>query len=234
MSAVPNNASESEDDSDFVPPAGGDESESDGDEPALKRARTGSPKATAEEEGVKKQTREALWSTFQASVDEPHSKPVEKPKRMVKIEKRYLFAGEYTVEVVEVPEDSPDAKKWPLWRPPDDPAASSPAPGTQDSPSLSPGASTSSTRPAAKKPGPRKPRTSLADIPSQKARKLSTLDKSSMDWRAHVNSESPDIKDELDANRRGGGYLEKVEFLNRVDARKGDALELSKSTKRRR
>jgi hypothetical protein len=42
------------------------------------------------------------------------------------------------------------------------------------------------------------------------------------------------MKDELEANRRGGGYLEKVEFLNRVDARKEDALEASKSTKRRR
>jgi hypothetical protein len=55
-----------------------------------------------------------------------------------------------------------------------------------------------------------------------------------MDWRAHVNAEPSDMKDELEANRRGGGYLEKVEFLNRVDARKEDALEAGKSTKRRR
>ncbi|KAJ7931217.1 bucentaur or craniofacial development-domain-containing protein, partial [Mycena leptocephala] len=85
-----------------------------------------------------------------------------------------------------------------------------------------------------KRPGPRKPKTTLATIPTQKARKLSTLEKSAMDWRAHVNAESSDMKDELEANRRGGGYLEKVEFLNRVDARKEDTLEASKSTKRRR
>ncbi|KAF8217754.1 bucentaur or craniofacial development-domain-containing protein [Mycena galopus ATCC 62051] len=149
---------------------------------------------------------------------------------MVKIEKRYLFAGEYTVEVVEVPEGSADAKKWPLWRPPEEAEASSSAPP----PSLPSAPSTSSARPPPKRPGPRKAKTSLADIPSQKARKLSTLDKSAMDWRAHVNAEPSDMKDELEANRRGGGYLEKVEFLNRVDARKEDALEASKGTKRRR
>lgn len=63
---------------------------------------------------------------------------------------------------------------------------------------------------------------------------MSTLDKSAMDWRAHVNAAPPDMKDELDANRRGGGYLEKVEFLKRVDERKDDAMEANKSTKRRR
>ncbi|KAJ7154760.1 bucentaur or craniofacial development-domain-containing protein [Mycena filopes] len=155
---------------------------------------------------------------------------------MVKIEKRYLFAGEYTVEVVEVPRDSADAKKWPLWRPPEDPTASSSSsvPHAQDPSSISSGPSTSSVRPPAKRPGPRKPKTSLAAIPAQKAKKLSTLDKSAMDWRAHVNAEPSDVKDELDANRRGGGYLEKVEFLNRVDARKEDAFETNKSGKRRR
>ncbi|KAJ7484422.1 bucentaur or craniofacial development-domain-containing protein [Mycena latifolia] len=234
MSTIPNNASDSEDDSDFVPPAEAEESESSDDEPDLKRARTSSPKPTAEEDAAKKQTREALWANFQASIDEPQDKAVEEPKRMVKIEKRYLFAGEQTVEVVEVPEDSPDAKKWPLWRPPEESAASSSSQVAHDPPPLASGASTSSARPVTKKLGPRKPKTSLAAIPTQKPRKLSTLDKSAMDWRAHVNSEPPDMKDELDANRRGGGYLAKVEFLNRVDARKEDALEASKSTKRRR
>ncbi|KAJ7098297.1 bucentaur or craniofacial development-domain-containing protein [Mycena epipterygia] len=150
---------------------------------------------------------------------------------MVKIEKKYLYAGEYTVEVVEVAEDSADAKKWPLWRPPGELAASSSA---QEPLPLPSGPSTSSARPATKKLGPRKPKTSLADIPTQKPRKLSTLDKSAMDWRAHVNAEPPDMKDELDANRRGGGYLGKVEFLNRVNERKEDVLEANKSTKRRR
>jgi hypothetical protein len=137
-------------------------------------------------------------------------------------------------EVVEVLEDSADAKKWPLWRPLEEPTASSSMLEIPTLASASSSASSSSSRLPTKKPGPRKPRTSLAAIPTQKPRKLSTLDKSAMDWRAHVNAEPPDMKDELDANRRGGGYLEKVEFLSRVDARKEDALEASKSTKRRR
>ncbi|KAJ7512502.1 bucentaur or craniofacial development-domain-containing protein [Mycena galericulata] len=148
---------------------------------------------------------------------------------MVKIQKKFLYAGETTVEVVEVPEDSADAKKWPLWHPPEEESTATASSSTQE-PETPPVPSTS----AAKKPGPRKPRTSLAAIPTQKPRKLSTLDKSKMDWSTHVNSEPPDMKDELDANRRGGGYLEKLEFLNRVDGRREDALEASKSTKRRR
>ncbi|KAK7020415.1 bucentaur or craniofacial development-domain-containing protein [Favolaschia claudopus] len=150
---------------------------------------------------------------------------------MVKVQKRYLFAGEYTTEVVEVSEDSADAKKWPLWFPPETSQASSSAEASTSSSAHS----TIEARPPAKpRPGPRKSKTTLATIPTQKARKLSTLDKSAMDWQAHVNSEPSEMKDELDANRRGGGYIEKVEFLSRVDARKEDALEASKSTKRRR
>jgi hypothetical protein len=87
----------------------------------------------------------------------------------------------------------------------------------------------------AKRPGPRKPKVSLAAIPTQKAKKLSTLDKSAMDWRTHVQAqEGSGIKDELEANRRSGGYLEKVEFLKRVDERKEDVIEASKSSKRRK
>ncbi|KAJ7253704.1 bucentaur or craniofacial development-domain-containing protein [Mycena haematopus] len=232
MSAIPKaTESDSEDDSDFVPPAE-EESDSADDEPALKRARTSSPKPTEEEALANKKAREELWANFQASVDAqaPVQNSEDEPKRTLKVEKRYLFAGEYTVEVVEVPEDSADAKKWPLWRPPEEAAGSSSAQATP----LSSAPSTSGARPLAKRPGPRKSKTSLTDLPTQKARKLSTLDKSAMDWHTHINAEPPDMKDELEANRRGGGYLEKVEFLNRVDARKEDALEASKSTKRRR
>ncbi|KAJ7636955.1 bucentaur or craniofacial development-domain-containing protein [Roridomyces roridus] len=143
---------------------------------------------------------------------------------MVKIQKKFLYAGETTVEIVEVPEDSADAKKWPLWHSPSEEQTASSSSVVESAPPPAP----------SKKPGPRKPRTSLAAIPTQKARKLSTLDKSAMDWKAHVSSEPSDMKDELDANRRGGGYLEKVEFLGRVDGRREEALEASKSTKRRR
>jgi hypothetical protein len=176
---------------------------------------------------------------------------------MVKVERRYLFAGENLTyvsihvaqipnrdfgcdrEVIEVPENSAEAKKWPLWRPPG--CEVSPTSASPDLLQVSsePNVATPITPVAptsGKRPGPRKPRTSLPSLPSQKAKKLSTLDKSAMDWRAHINAEQEKsgLKDELEAHRRGGGYLGKVDFLRRVDERKEGAIEANKSSKRRR
>ena len=58
-----------------------------------------------------------------------------------------------------------------------------------------------------------------------------------MDWKAHLASETAagsDIQDELAANRRGGGYLEKVDFLDRVGERREDLFDQARSAKRRR
>lgn len=142
--------------------------------------------------------------------------------------------------MIEVPEDSEEAKKWPRWYP-SEPISAAPTPDHLSSAAeINASASTSvaPVQPSAQKsalgkaPGPRKPRKWLADIPTQKAKKITTLDKSAMDWRAHVTSS--DVKDELDANRRGGGYLEKMDFLQRVEDRREDAFEENKSNKRRR
>ena len=225
--------------------------------------------------------REALWSSFQASVSNvasssSSSRPVQEPKK-VKIERKYRFAGEQVVlvffnlyiylfqwlyvlstcsEVVEVPEDSPEAKKWPLWKEPltesssDAPsevsiptpsipvtASSDPSSSPTPTPSSAiPTSTSTSTKPPVRKPGPRKPKTSLAPLPgSSKTKKLSTLDKSAMDWQTHVHSEQHSgLKDELEANRKAGGYLEKVQFLKRVEERKDGTLESLKSSKRRK
>lgn len=53
-----------------------------------------------------------------------------------------------------------------------------------------------------------------------------------MDWKAHTMS--ADLQAELDTNRKSGGYLEKVEFLQRVEERKEENLEAMKSRKRRK
>jgi hypothetical protein len=76
----------------------------------------------------------------------------------------------------------------------------------------------------------------LPSLPGpSKAKKLSTLDKSAMDWQAHVQAEQDSgLKDELEANRRAGSYLEKVQFLKRVEERKDATLESLKTTKRRK
>ena len=155
-------------------------------------------------------------------------------------------------EVVEVPEDSPEAKKWPLWKPEAEAEAtpqdttqveSSTATitsGSESLPNVTVQASqpTPTPKPSGTRPGPRKPKAKLADLPSssaQKAKKLSTLEKSAMDWKAHISSQSESgMKDELEANRRGGGYLEKIDFLQRVEERREDVFDASKSAKRRR
>lgn len=69
----------------------------------------------------------------------------------------------------------------------------------------------------------------------QKLKKMTTLDKSAMDWREHLNTnQDPNVKDQLEANRKGGGYLDKVEFLQRVEERKDTFLDAKKAGKRRR
>ncbi|THU83069.1 hypothetical protein K435DRAFT_807792 [Dendrothele bispora CBS 962.96] len=259
--------SDSEDDGEYVPPANDVESSSsdsdNGDGPITKRARISSPGASEDPE-AKKKAREELWKSFKESVNsEPSSSSAEIPK-MVKVEKRYRFAGEEVVEIMEVPENSADAKKWPVWTPTSHepgipatiattesssttsssvPKTISPNPPPTDTSKSSTSTplltSSASTKPGPKRPGPRKPKVTLTSLPSSsEPKKLTTLEKSAMDWRAHVNSVDEGTKDELEANRKegGGGYLEKVEFLERVSERREGVLETSKSGsgKRRR
>lgn len=65
------------------------------------------------------------------------------------------------------------------------------------------------------KKGIRRKRPSLLDavINDEKALKLSTLEKSRLDWSSYVDKEG--IKDELTQNNKGG-YLQKQDFLDRV------------------
>ncbi|KAI0367496.1 hypothetical protein BV20DRAFT_1123468 [Pilatotrama ljubarskyi] len=233
--------SDSEDDSDYVPPK---DAGTDNEAPAPKRARTDQPSETASlEDTAHKQKGDEAYAAFKASLSAAQPSASAAPQN-VKIIKRYRFAGEEVTEVKEVPADSQEAKQWPLWRPSDDtsepPTATEQPPPTHSgsaipvaSTSASPGGS--SVKPPAKRPGPRKPKTTLAPIPKkQPVKKLTTLDKSAMDWRAHVEGDGDSsVKDELEANRRGGGYLEKVEFLQRVEARKEEVLDATKGKRRR-
>lgn len=149
-------------------------------------------------------------------------------------------------EILEVPEDSKDAKNWPLWKPPEtaeevainegSSASTPPAAGLPPEPSSS--SATTTELAVKRRPGRRKPKVQLAELPSSDSRKgktLTTLEKSTLDWNAHVNVPGePELAAELEANRRGGGYLERVEFLQRVDERKNQAFEMSRDHKRRR
>ncbi len=151
-------------------------------------------------------------------------------------------------EIMEVPEDSKDAKKWPLWKPPEtaeevatfnnDSSSASTPPAAAFPTASSSSSSTTTQQVVNRRPGRRKPKVQLAELPSADSRKgktLTTLEKSTLDWNAHVNVPGePELAAELEANRRGGGYLERVEFLQRVDDRKNQALETSRDHKRRR
>ncbi|ESK96389.1 craniofacial development protein 1 [Moniliophthora roreri MCA 2997] len=233
-------SSDSEDDGNYIPPANDPESSSsEDDEPDAKRARVTSPKPSEEDEAAKKLARETAWKNFKESVEGGNStsEQNDQPKKTVKVEKRHLFAGEQVVEVVEVPEDSPDAKKWPRWVPPEKQPQTTAESSDTHVPQESPVPS-SLSKPPLKRPGPRKSKTNLSTLPSgssSKPKKMTMLEKSAMDWRSHVSSEQDSgLSDELTANRRGGGYLEKVEFLERVNERKEDVLEQNKGAKRRR
>ncbi|KIM42308.1 hypothetical protein M413DRAFT_444734 [Hebeloma cylindrosporum] len=280
---VPHNSDSDSDDEDYVPSDENKKDDSDSeasdDEGSAKGLGETEPPPTVVDQEEKKRARDALWADFQASAaagpsKSPNGRSSQQP-RMVKVERRYRFAGEDVIDVVEVPEDSPEATKWPLWKDPstlqlEEPkdasttasipplteqaqTTSTPTGMDTTSPDSSPpnpitNASTTSTsqtpdpsstpKPPLKRPGPRKPKTALAPLPgSTKAKKLTTLDKSAMDWQRHIQTEQQagsSLKDELDANRRAGGYLEKVEFLKRVEERKEENLDAIKSNKRRR
>ncbi|KAF8886494.1 bucentaur or craniofacial development-domain-containing protein [Infundibulicybe gibba] len=231
---------DSSEDEEYVPPP---DDGSDADSDAEKTDSATKPlESSVVDEVELKRARQKLWDGFQDSIAKtPQS--TAPSTNMVTIEKRYRFAGEDVVDIVEVAQDSADAKKWPVWKPPVDSSAT-----PQDQPPVEPQTSTppgvpgpsdppTNTKPPGKRPGPRKPKISLAVIPNngQKTKKLTTLDKSAMDWRAHVQAEQDSgVQDELEANRRSGGYLEKTAFLKRVDERKDDVLQAARSSKRRR
>ncbi|KAI0263098.1 bucentaur or craniofacial development-domain-containing protein [Gloeopeniophorella convolvens] len=251
MSAPPVRAShdsDSEDDLDYVPEAEGGESDSSSDERDNKRARVGSPPAPSQEVvAAAAKARQELWAKFQDSVNTLSTQPDGAPKLLVKVEKKYRFAGEDVVEVVEVPDDSKDAKKWPLWKPqeersvaaaPEGASSNLSTPSTPALPSPSPPAAATPKPPAKRPPGRRKPKVQLAELPSassQKGKKLTTLEKSALDWKAHIKApDEAKLSAELEANRRSGGYLDKVEFLQRVGDRRNEVLDGGKDNKRRR
>ncbi|KAH6900853.1 bucentaur or craniofacial development-domain-containing protein [Coprinopsis sp. MPI-PUGE-AT-0042] len=229
--------SDSEDDGDYVPPEGEDSSsDSETEKPT-----NATPEENRDNMGSKDMKK--IWESFEASISSASSsKSLEPGLKKVKVVKRYRFAGQEHQEVLEVPEGSEEARKWPAYQKTDlegAPELGSKAPVVSDpvapqpEPTEHPGPK---PQPVKRKPGPRKPKTALAPLPgASKAKKITTLEKSAMDWKAHLDSEKQTgVQDELEANRRGGGYLEKVEFLQRVEERKEDKLDAERSTKRRK
>ncbi|KAL5476959.1 hypothetical protein ACEPAI_3145 [Sanghuangporus weigelae] len=233
---------------------------------------------TEAQKAEKEKARASLWESFQASIAATtgsSSTNASRSVKLVKIERRYRFAGEEVSEVIEVPEDSEDARKWPRWIPQstqgeevstsgashedtkddgdgalaaaiESTNASKASESSKDAISSTSGSKSTvsnATKPTSRsKPGPRKPKTTLAPLPSSKPKKLTTLEKSAMDWRAHISQSDSttettpggvSIADELERNRRSGGYLEKVAFLERVGNRREDLFDESRKKRRK-
>lgn len=152
-----------------------------------------------------------------AAAPEPTKTSAADPPDMVRIKRKYNFAGKVHTEEKLVPRDSAEAKLYLESVAPDD-------------------SSTSPTRPAPRRafrsafepalePHQRRGDLNLGVAARLKAReavgaeKLNTVEKSRMDWAGFVDREG--IKDELEAaGRSKGSYVEREGFLARSEARR--------------
>ncbi|KZT61730.1 hypothetical protein CALCODRAFT_479755 [Calocera cornea HHB12733] len=219
-----------EEDEDYKPPSVGESSESEA-ERATKKARIATPLATVDDKVNAEQSRQALWEDFQTSVG-GSSRADTKDIRMIEIEKRYKFAGREITEKKMVPADSDEAKEWTASKTLGDVASGPIATDKTALPESSiPSQAVTVSLLNRPKPGPRRPRVNLT---SSKPKKLTMLEKSAMDWSAHLAETDKSTKEELEANRRSGGSLAKHDFLERVGVRRQDEVEKDLGKKRRR
>lgn len=144
---------------------------------------------------------------------------------MISIKRTYVFAGETTTEEKVVPKSSAEARLH------------------LQSQSAAPKPTTSSSGKPLRRPLKRRSRfdpppepETTAKAGSQpswgngskdKGRKLNTVEKSKMDWAGYVDQAG--IKEELTvAEKARDGYLGKMDFLGRVDAKRDDEMLNSK------
>ncbi|KAB5592875.1 Bucentaur or craniofacial development protein [Ceratobasidium theobromae] len=237
-----------EDDGDYVPEEQGSDSDSEAG-PDTKRQRVEDVSDSKTVDVVTDDTtRNALWNSFlestKTNVSNSHTPTLKTEVKMVTIEKKYRFAGEDVIEKVKVAEDSQEAQQWrsrqlpnqviskpPVTQTPSSPNSGNSTPNTALSAGTQPPPATGAT----KSKVTAKPRKSLSGLAAAaKPKKLTTLDKSRLDWQSHLASATQEERDELERNRKAGGagYLEKVDFLVRVGERRETALEDSKRKRR--
>ncbi|KAG9076535.1 hypothetical protein FRC06_009454 [Ceratobasidium sp. 370] len=247
--------SSDEEDEDYVP----DEQASDSDAEAKresKKQRVEEPTPAPVNPVANETTRNALWESFLESTTASasgsgHISPASEPKTLT-IERRYRFAGEDVIERVQVAEDSAEAINWKKRQssiatpeqtsveagpsPPAAPVSNATSTTTQSSRASPTDPTKGTPAPTSAKPKvAAKPRKSLSSMAAAtKPKKLTTLEKSRLDWQSHLATVTPDERDELERNKQAGGtgYLEKVDFLARVGERRETAFEDSKRKRR--
>ncbi|KAJ1302140.1 hypothetical protein OPQ81_000969 [Rhizoctonia solani] len=241
-----------EEDDDYVPGEQDSDSSESSAGPQTKKPRTEETLDTSTPNLLKDDTtRNALWTSFlESTKSEATNSKTPPPKSEVKtltIEKKYRFAGEDVIEKVMVTEDSSEARDWRRRQSTGGQSTGSTATPIVTTPSSgSPTPNPSSLRletndrpvealpPTRAKP-PTKPRKSLSSLAAAgKPKKLTTLEKSRLDWQSHLASSTQEERDELERNRKAGGagYLEKVDFLARVNERRENMFEHSKRKRR--
>ncbi|XP_016143355.1 craniofacial development protein 1-like [Sinocyclocheilus grahami] len=164
-------------------------------------------------------------STSTTSIDKPSKPPTvsqqqeDKPKESSKITitKVFDFAGEEVRVTKEVDSDSREAKSF--LKEEEEKVLKEKEESSEPQPSVPLSSGSSSKRPVGMG--------SILNRIGAKKQKMSTLEKSKMDWDAFKTEEG--ISDELAIHNRGKeGYVERKHFLERVDHRQ---FELEKSVR---
>lgn len=169
-------------------------------EPTAPNSTTTLQSANVEEQGAQHRQDRNLNGVTAKSAEAPAPS-----EAMVTIKRTYEFAGQKMEEEKSVPASSAEAK---LYLEEQARQKAKPPP----------------------KPGMRRPmkRASMFDAAPTtapaKGTKLNTVEKSKLDWATHVDQEG--MADELDESRRAkGGYLGRMDFLSRMDAKREEDMQ---------
>ncbi|CAL8106650.1 unnamed protein product [Calicophoron daubneyi] len=168
----------------------------------------------------KKAKEDKIWDEFLSSVEQPVVSRA--PSQPVTVVRTYRFAGE-DLKVTEKVNPSEAVPEAPVKH-------SSAAPGTSTTQIKSDFSSMASSISLNSKSNLSKALQNLKTLGSKQPPKLTTLEKSRLDWQAFVQKE--DIEDDLRAYNKGKqGYLERRAFVDRAKERE---YEIQKSHTKRK
>ncbi|CAH8663951.1 unnamed protein product [Dicrocoelium dendriticum] len=165
----------------------------------------------------KKARDDAIWEEFLSSVETPPNG--RSAKELVNVVRKYQFAGEEfeVTERISAPKSPENSVQNSVEPPPPIPSLSNHAPKTKV-------VASSGTRPlptkvpSNQKSGLLGALKNIKALTGNKPNKLTTLEKSRLDWESFVRAE--DIEDDLIAHNKGKqGYLERRAFVDRAAER---------------
>jgi len=193
------------DDADYALPNDEVSSESDSDERPSKKVKVSKESS---ESIITKEAVEDLWKSFNEDVPIEASKET---RRKIKITKTIKFAGEVTTEEVEVWEDSEDGRAWSKL---------------ENVSQTTANVSTTSTATTINKPKPNKPRNSLAALSASltKPTKLTTLEKSKLDWDRFVSDQKLE-EDLIQSKKSRDNFLDREDFKRRTEEKRLENLD---------